>query len=121
MHWYLPQMKALTAAENCLHTLHNTYPIRGAQVRDPLAWSRYLNRTIDRWAGEAEVMYGMHHWPVWGRQAVVDYLKGQRDLYKYIHDQTLRLANQGGARVKVKELEVIALEPLQSEAARPRM
>ena len=95
MHWYLPQMKALTAAENCLHTLHNTYPIRGAQVRDPLAWSRYLNETIDRWASEAEVMYGMHHWPVWGSERILENLRAGRDAYRYINDETLRLANQG--------------------------
>lgn len=103
MHWYLPQMKALTAAENCLHTLHNTYPIRGAQVRDPLAWSRYLNETIDRWGGEAEVMYGMHHWPVWGTDRILETLRAGRDAYRYINDETLRLANQGLTASEIAE------------------
>ncbi len=103
MHWYLPGLKALTAAENCLHTLHNTYPIRGAQVRDPLAWSRYLNRTIDRWAADAEVMFGMHHWPVWGSDRILEALRAGRDAYRYINDETLRLANQGLVPAEIAE------------------
>ncbi|MBN8869681.1 MAG: MBL fold metallo-hydrolase [Solirubrobacterales bacterium] len=95
MHWYIPELKALTTAENCSHTMHNTYPIRGAQVRDPLAWSMYLNDTIDRWADEADVMYGMHHWPVWGSGRVREMIEKARDAYRYIHDETLRLANHG--------------------------
>jgi alkyl sulfatase BDS1-like metallo-beta-lactamase superfamily hydrolase len=95
MHWFINELKAVTAAENCVHTLHNTYPIRGAQVRDPQAWSHYLNETIERWGSRAEVMYGMHHWPVWGRERVVEMLSKGRDAYRYINDQTLRLANHG--------------------------
>lgn len=103
MHWYLPEFRALTAAENCLHSLHNTYPIRGAQVRDPLAWSRYLNQTIDRWGSEAEVMYGMHHWPVWGSERILETLRAARDAYRYINDETLRLANQGLVPAEIAE------------------
>lgn len=95
MHWYIPELKALTAAENCTHTMHNTYPIRGAQVRDPQAWSMYLNDTIDRWADRSDVMYAMHHWPVWGSERVREMLEKARDAYRYIHDETLRLANHG--------------------------
>jgi len=95
MHWYIPELRALTAAENCTHTMHNTYPIRGAQVRDPQAWSMYLNDTIDRWAGKSDVMYAMHHWPVWGSDRVREMLEKARDAYRYIHDETLRLANHG--------------------------
>ncbi len=95
MHWYIPQLRALTAAENCTHTMHNTYPIRGAVVRDPLAWSMYLNDTIDRWAEDTDVMYAMHHWPVWGGARVREMLEKARDAYRYIHDETLRLANHG--------------------------
>lgn len=95
MHWYIPELKALTAAENCTHTMHNTYPIRGAQVRDPLAWSMYLNDTIDRWAGRTDVMYAMHHWPVWGEGRVREMLEKARDAYRFIHDETLRHANHG--------------------------
>lgn len=103
MHWYLPELKALTAAENCLHTLHNTYPIRGAQVRDPRAWSHYLNETLARWGGEAEVMYGMHHWPVWGGERIREMLSLGRDAYRYINDETLRLANHGLTPIEIAE------------------
>ena len=103
MHWYIEELKALTAAENCVHTMHNTYPIRGAQVRDPQAWSMYLNETIERWGGQAEVMYGMHHWPSWGRERIVEMLSKGRDAYRYINDQTLRLANHGQTPIEIAE------------------
>ncbi len=95
MHWFIEELGALTAAENCCHTLHNTYTLRGAAIRDPQAWSQYLNDTIDRWGARTEVMYGMHHWPVWGSDAVLDMLRKGRDAYRYINDETLRLANHG--------------------------
>ncbi len=103
MHWYVEELKALTAAENCVHTMHNTYPIRGAQVRDPQAWSMYLNETIERWGSEAEVMYGMHHWPSWGHERIVEMLSKGRDAYRYINDQTLRLANHGYTPIEIAE------------------
>ncbi len=95
MHWYIEELKALTAAENCTHTLHNTYAIRGAQIRDPQAWAHYLNETIERWAAKSDVMYGMHHWPVWGVERITEMLSKGRDAYRYINDETLRLANHG--------------------------
>lgn len=104
MHWFIEELAAVTAAENCVHTLHNTYPIRGAQVRDPQAWSHYLNETIERWGSRAEVMYGMHHWPVWGSDRVVEMLGKGRDAYRYINDQTLRLANHGYTPVEIAEM-----------------
>ena len=104
MHWFIEELNAVTAAENCVHTLHNTYPIRGAQVRDPQAWSHYLNETIERWGGRAELMYGMHHWPVWGSDRVVEMLSKGRDAYRYINDQTLRLANHGHTPNEIAEL-----------------
>ena len=104
MHWFIEELNAVTAAENCVHTLHNTYPIRGAQVRDPQAWSHYLNETIERWGSRAEVMYGMHHWPVWGSDRVVEMLGKGRDAYRYINDQTLRLANHGYTPDEIAEL-----------------
>ncbi len=103
MHWYIPELKALTAAENCVHNLHNTYPIRGAQVRDPKAWSHYLNETLERWGDESEVMYGMHHWPSWGRDRIREMLSLGRDAYRYINDETLRLANHGLTPVEIAE------------------
>jgi alkyl sulfatase BDS1-like metallo-beta-lactamase superfamily hydrolase len=104
MHWYIEQLKALTAAENCCHTLHNTYSLRGAKIRDPLAWSKYLDQTMAMWGDKAEVMYGMHHWPVWGKDRVHEMLSKARDCYRYINDQTLRLANQGYTEVEIAEM-----------------
>jgi alkyl sulfatase BDS1-like metallo-beta-lactamase superfamily hydrolase len=95
MHWFVRQLKAVTAAENCVSTLHNINTLRGAKIRDPLSWSKYLGETITRWGGKAEVMHGMHHWPVWGADRVVAMLGLGRDAYRFINDQTLRLANQG--------------------------
>ena len=104
MHWYIEELKALTAAENCCHTLHNTYTLRGAPTRDPQAWSQYLNETIDRWGDKTDVLYGMHHWPVWGRDDVLSMLRNGRDAYRYINDQTLRLANMGYTPVEIAEM-----------------
>jgi len=104
MHWYIEELGALTAAENCCHTLHNTYTLRGAPIRDPRAWSQYLNETIGRWGERAEVMYGMHHWPVWGRERILEMLRKGRDAYRFINDETLRLANHGHTAVEIAEM-----------------
>ena len=103
MHWYIEQFGAVTAAENCCHTLHNTYSIRGTRIRDPLAWSKYLERTLQLWGDRVEVMYGMHHWPVWGRERVREMLELGRDGYRYINDETLRLANHGFTPSEIAE------------------
>ena len=103
MHWFIEQLKALTAAENCCHTLHNTYSMRGTSCRDPQAWAKYLNQTIDMWGSKTEVMYGMHHWPTWGRERVLEMLEKGRDGYRFINDQTLRLANHGYTPVEIAE------------------
>jgi alkyl sulfatase BDS1-like metallo-beta-lactamase superfamily hydrolase len=103
MHWFIEELGALTAAENCCHTLHNTYTLRGAQIRDPHAWSQYLGETIERWGAKTEVLYGMHHWPVWGADRAVDLLSKGRDAYGFINDETLRLANHGFGPVEIAE------------------
>jgi alkyl sulfatase BDS1-like metallo-beta-lactamase superfamily hydrolase len=118
MHWYIEQLKALTAAENCCHTLHNTYSLRGAKIRDPLAWSKYLDQTMAMWGDKAEVMYGMHHWPVWGKDRVQEMLSKARDCYRYINDQTLRLANQGYTEVEIAEMIELPKELAQHWALR---
>ena len=78
-----------------IHHLHNVYTPRGAQVRDALAWSEQINESIDRYGEKLTVQFASHHWPIWGQTEAIDYLEKQRDLYKYIHDQTMRLANKG--------------------------
>ncbi len=103
MHWFIPELGALTAAENCCHTLHNTYTLRGAPIRDPHSWAFHLDETIERWGRRADVMYGMHHWPVWGADRVVDMLRKGRSVYTFINDETLRLANHGMTPIEIAE------------------
>lgn len=103
MLFYIREKKAINAAEDATHTLHNTYSLRGAKIRDPLAWSKYLNETLAMWGDQAEVVYSMHHWPVWGQKAIVEHLGLQRDMYRYINDQTLRLTNHGETMVEIAE------------------
>ena len=104
MHFYLPQLKVLCPAENCSHNLHNVYTLRGAKIRDALAWSKNLNESLERWGNKSEVMLNVHHWPIWGRERLVGRLQKQRDMYRYLHDQTLRLANQGYTMVEIGEM-----------------
>lgn len=92
---YLPDFHALCAAEDATHTLHNLLTLRGAVVRDPHAWAHYLTETVDLFGGDVEVVFASHHWPTWDRERVVTYLQNQRDIYAYLHDQTLRLLNKG--------------------------
>ena len=95
MNTYIPEMKALWMAENVTSTLHNIYTLRGAQVRDPLGWSKYINEALYRFGQEAEVMFASHHWPRWGNDRIQEVLRGQRDLYAHMNNQVLHLANQG--------------------------
>ena len=95
MLWYIEEMKAISAAEDATHTLHNTYSLRGAKIREPLPWSKYLNEALVMWGDKAEVMFAQHHWPTFGNAEVVKLLRSQRDLYRYINDETLRKVNQG--------------------------
>jgi alkyl sulfatase BDS1-like metallo-beta-lactamase superfamily hydrolase len=103
MHMFYPALRALNLAENATHNLHNTYPIRGAQVRDANAWARYLNEALDRFGPGADVVFAQHHWPVWDNHRVLDFLIKQRDLYKYLHDQTVRLMNHGWKAAEIAE------------------
>ncbi len=100
---YIKEKKAINAAEDATHTLHNTYSLRGAKIRDPLAWSKYLNQALKMWGNEVEVLFAMHHWPVWGQEAIVKHLSLQRDMYRYINDETLRLANHGYTMDEIAE------------------
>ena len=104
MHFYFPQFRALCMAENATHNLHNLLTLRGALVRDPHAWSGYLTEAIDTFAGRTDVVFASHHWPTWGRERVGEFLALQRDLYAYLHDQTLRLLNQGHTGAEIAEM-----------------
>lgn len=104
MNTWFPEKKALWMAENTTNTMHNILTLRGAQVRDALKWSSYLNETIETWGDEVEVKFQSHHWPVWGQEKIVDYLKKQRDIYKFTHDQSVRLMNQGYTGEEISEM-----------------
>jgi alkyl sulfatase BDS1-like metallo-beta-lactamase superfamily hydrolase len=95
MNTYFPQFRALWMAENATHTMHNVLTLRGAQVRDALRWSHYLDEAISLWGAVSDVVFQSHHWPVWDQPRVVQHLERQRDLYKYIHDQSVNLMNKG--------------------------
>jgi alkyl sulfatase BDS1-like metallo-beta-lactamase superfamily hydrolase len=104
MTMFYPQFKVFNAAEIACMTMHNIYTPRGAEVRDANKWSSYLDEAIDLFGSQSEVLIAQHNWPRWGQAAVVDFLKCQRDLYKYIHDQTLRLANLGYTMHEIGEM-----------------
>ncbi len=95
MHFYFPDHRALCMAENCTATMHNVLTLRGALVRDTLRWSRYIDEAMDRWGDRTDVVFASHGWPHWGEEAVRGYLTRQRDLYRWLHDQAMRLANLG--------------------------
>jgi alkyl sulfatase BDS1-like metallo-beta-lactamase superfamily hydrolase len=104
MNFLFPERRALCMAENTTHNLHNLITLRGALVRDARIWSRYINEAIDLFTDDADVAFASHHWPTWGRDRIVTYLKQQRDLYAYLHDQTLRLLNQGHTGPEIAEM-----------------
>jgi alkyl sulfatase BDS1-like metallo-beta-lactamase superfamily hydrolase len=103
MLWYIEEKKAISAAEDATHTLHNTYSLRGAKIREPLPWSKYLNQALVMWGDKAEVIFAQHHWPTWDNEKVVELLEKQRDLYRYINDETLRMVNQGKTMREIAE------------------
>ena len=93
--FYLPAFHALCTAELATGTMHNLLTLRGAQIRDGLAWSKYLDAALVKYGGELEIVFASHSWPTVGAEPARQFLARQRDLYRYIHDQTLRLANLG--------------------------
>ena len=95
MHFFFPEYKALCMAENCSGTMHNILTLRGALVRDSLQWSKYIDEALERWGDSANLVFASHGWPHWGKDAVKGYLTRQRDLYRWLHDQAMRLANLG--------------------------
>jgi alkyl sulfatase BDS1-like metallo-beta-lactamase superfamily hydrolase len=103
MHMFYPELGVLNMAENACPLLHNFIPLRGAVARDPRIWAKYIADAIEMYAPHADVLIGQHHWPTWGREAILDHLEAQRDLYKHIHDQTLRLMNRGWRPAEIAE------------------
>jgi alkyl sulfatase BDS1-like metallo-beta-lactamase superfamily hydrolase len=103
MNLYFPQFRVLDMAENATHTMHNLYTLRGAEIRDGNAWARYLDDALARFGDKSDVLIAQHHWPVWGGATLRAYLARQRDLYKFINDQSLRLLNEGDTPGEIAE------------------
>ncbi|ABO24847.1 alkyl/aryl-sulfatase [Shewanella loihica] len=118
MNTWFPQAKALWMAENTTNTMHNILTLRGAQVRDALIWSSFLDETIDLWGDQAEVKFQSHHWPMWGNDKIIPYFKKQRDIYKFTHDQSVRLMNQGFTGEEISEMISLPKELEQSWSTR---
>ncbi len=104
---YFPQFKALASAEDLTHTLHNLYTLRGAQIRDANKWWKTINDAIDTYGERIEVVFAQHHWPKWDNKNIIPYMKRQRNIFKYIHDQSLRLMNLGYKSIEVAEMLVV--------------
>ena len=100
--WF-PQFKVFDAAENVTQQIHNLYTLRGAEIRDGLAWAKYIDESRELFGAQAEVMIAQHTWPTWGRERIDNMLTKQRDLYKFIHDQTVRMMNQGLKPAEIAE------------------
>ncbi len=103
MHFWFPSERALNLAENTNHTLHNLCPLRGSQVRDALAWSKQLHAALHRWGDRVDVLFAQHHWPTWGGDRARAFLREQRDLYRVLHDQTVRLMSHGCKAAEIAE------------------
>ena len=110
MNFYFPDHRALCMAENATHNLHNILTPRGARVRDARMWSRYLAEAIELYGARTDVAFASHHWPMWGGENVVTFLREQRDMYAFMHDQTLRLINQGYVASEIAEKVVLPPE-----------
>jgi alkyl sulfatase BDS1-like metallo-beta-lactamase superfamily hydrolase len=114
MFFYIPEYKALCTAEDAVHNQHNVYSLRGAAIRSAYNWAQYLKQANERWGGEAETLYAPHHWPIWGKERISEYLTKQSAAYKYINDQTVRLANSGYDMTEAAEMIKLP-EALQQE------
>ena len=102
--FYIQELKALCTAEDATHTMHNTYSLRGARLRDPLGWSKYINEAIYKYGEDVQVLFAPHHWHLSGNGNILGHLRNQRDLYRYINDQPLRLANHGFHMTEIAEM-----------------
>jgi alkyl sulfatase BDS1-like metallo-beta-lactamase superfamily hydrolase len=110
MNFHFPDLDLLCMAENCTHTMHNLIPIRGAQVRDALDWSFYIDEAIELFADRSEILIASHHWPRFGGDDLRSFLVLQRDLYRWVHDQTMRFANHGWTPAEIAEHLEIPVE-----------
>jgi alkyl sulfatase BDS1-like metallo-beta-lactamase superfamily hydrolase len=119
MNFFFPQFGVLNLAENGCHTMHNLCPIRGARTRDALAWSKYLDAALNDYVERSDVVIAQHHWPTWGRERVRRFVTEQRDMYRLLHDQTLRLMSHGLTPHEVAEAFRLPASLHKSWHARP--
>ena len=108
MNTYFPEWKAFWAAENITGTVHNIYTLRGALVRDALAWSKGINAALYHFGKDAEVMFASHSWPRWGNDRIQEVMRSQRDIYANLNNEVLHLANSG---VTVNEIHNVYKPP----------
>jgi alkyl sulfatase BDS1-like metallo-beta-lactamase superfamily hydrolase len=104
MFFFLPQFRALNIAEDATHTMHNIYTLRGAKIRDAKLWAHYLNQALELFGDKIDVVFAQHTWPIWGNNRLISFIEKQRDMYKYLHDQTVRLANQGYTMLEIGDM-----------------
>ena len=116
MTFTIPALKAYGGAENLAQTMHNLLPVRGAKVRDALRWADYMQQALDQHARPRST-FGQHNWPVWGRERIADFITKHRDVYKYTHDQTVRLINAGYTPREIAD-KIKLPKSLQSFSAR---
>ncbi|EXJ66930.1 uncharacterized protein A1O5_10125 [Cladophialophora psammophila CBS 110553] len=114
MNFYFPDRRALCIAECATHGMHNIVTLRGAEVRDAKAWSRYLDETIVLFGEVSDVLFAGHNWPTWGSANIIELVSEQRDLYGYMHDQTVRLMNAGLTGIEIAE--IMTLPPALQQA-----
>ena len=118
MNFFFPDLNALCMAENCNHTMHNLIPIRGALVRNAMNWSKYINEAMELFGAQTDVVFTSHHWPRWGNEDLMGFLTNQRDLYKWMHDQTMRWANHGLVAAEIAETLELPEEFLANDHTR---
>ena len=118
MHFFTHGVNWLCTAENAVHTLHNFYTLRGAKTRDISKWVKYLNQTLDMWGDQADLLYAPHHWPIWGNAAIVKHIENYRDAFKFIHDRSLHLANNGFTLPQLADMVKLPPELAENWATR---
>lgn len=114
VNFFFPDLNALCVPETATNCMHNIVTLRGAQVRDAKAWSGYLDEVVQLFGDQADVLFGSHNWPTWGKAQLIKRLHEQRDMYAYLHDQTVRMMNLGMTGIEIAEQ--ITLPPALARA-----
>ncbi|CAK7213003.1 hypothetical protein SBRCBS47491_001655 [Sporothrix bragantina] len=116
INFWFPDLRALCIPETATNCMHNIVTLRGAQVRDAKLWAGYLDEAIVRFGAGSDVMFGSHNWPSWGSDALITRLSEQRDMYGYLHDQTVRLMNLGMTGIEIAEIMEEQMPPAIARA-----